>query len=159
MICPQCGYDIGNKNKCLRCGYEVKTLVVSDRKNNDEGRPETKVIDPDSVYISNGGYDDSYADPFDMLFGNIFDPIGDLLGGLFGLDVRSHRSASFGYDDEEEDYNRGKKGGEGKVVEVKKVEILDDDGNPVEQEKPESKIKQTVNKIKNKIKNNRDDKK
>ncbi len=143
----------------MRCGYEVKTLVVSDPKQRDESRPETKVIDPDNVYISNGGYGDEYVDPFDMLFGNIFDPIGDLLGGLFGLDVRSPRRTMFDYEDDDEDYGRDKKGGEGKIVEVKKVEILDGDGNPVKEEKQESKIKQTVNKIKNKIKNNREDKK
>lgn len=131
MICPQCGYDIGNKNKCLRCGYEVKNLVVSDGKQKDD-KPETKVIDPDNVYISSGTQE--YYDPFDLLFGNIFDPIGDLLGGLFGLDVDRQRSRTFDFDfgDGESEAREKKKKGNGKVVEVNKVEIIDDDGNPVE---------------------------
>lgn len=124
MICPQCGYDIGNKSKCIRCGYEVRTLVtVDETKKKDE--PETKVIDPDNVYISSSVdvFDDGFDDPFSMLFGNIFDPIGDLLGGLFGLDVRSSRIV-----EPEPEPKRKKKG---KVVEVDKVEILDENGNPV----------------------------
>ncbi|MDE7463658.1 MAG: hypothetical protein K2M48_01395 [Clostridiales bacterium] len=133
MVCPQCGYDMGNKSKCLRCGYEVKTLVtVDETRKKDED--ETKVIDPADVFISNGydDFDDSFGDPFDpfsMLFGNVFDPIGDLLGGLFGLDVRTSRSTRNSRIVEPENEPKRKK--QGKVVEVNNVEFLDENGNPI----------------------------
>lgn len=141
MICPQCGYDIGNKNKCLRCGYEVKTLVTVDETEKKDDRPDTKIIDPSKVYISNGedDFDDGFFDPFSMLFGNIFDPIGDLLGGLFGLDVRSsHSSSRSSYTTQEREPKRKK---QGKVVEVNNVEFLDENGNPVDNKKSKKKDK------------------
>ena len=154
MVCPQCGFDMGNKHKCMRCGYEVKTLAVMDdteNKENGHGEEETvtRVIDPADVYISNGdAYGDDFSDPFSALFGDIFDPIGSLLGGLFGFDVRSPFSA---FDDEpRERIEERESDKKNKVVEVKKVEIFDENGNPIEQE---SKLKKTVNKIKNKVKN------
>ncbi len=154
MICPQCGYEMGSSHKCLRCGYEVKTLVTVDEKEqtkenkSKEEEPVTKVIDPDKVYISNAddGFDDGFDDPFSMLFGDIFDPIGSLLGGLFGFDAHSSHSS---YDRIQEQQPEQKKD-KNKVVEVKKVEIYDENGNPVKQD---SKLKQTVNKVKNKVKN------
>lgn len=138
MICPQCGYDIGNKNKCLRCGYEIKTLATVDETKKKE-EPDTKIIDPSNVYISNGDddFDGGLFDPFDpfsMLFGNVFDPIGDLLGGLFGLNVRSTRGSSR---TQQEQPQKRKK--QGKVVEVNNVEFLDENGNPVDSGKKSKK--------------------
>lgn len=153
MICPQCGFDMGNKHKCMRCGYEVKTLAVVDenenKKKKQDDEPETRVIDPKDVYISNGdAYGDDFSDPFSALFGDVFDPIGSLLGGLFGFDVRSPFSS--GGEERRERIDEREDDKKHKVVEVKKVEIYDENGNPVEQE---SKLKKTVNKIKNKVKN------
>lgn len=155
MICPQCGYDMENKNKCMRCGYEVKTLAVveedTDERKDDarDDEPVTRVIDPADTYISSGDeYGDDFSDPFSALFGDVFDPISSLLGGLFGFDVRSpFGSSGSSYNNRIDESESDKKG---KVVEVKKVEIFDENGNPVEQE---SKLKKTVNKIKNKVKN------
>lgn len=155
MICPQCGYELGNNNKCMRCGYEVKTLVPVDEKSESDGENaeerEAKVIDPESTYLTDeygnsvDDDDDGYYDPFDMLFGNLFDPIGDLLGGLFGFDVqpsRTQRSAHTRISEKQKQDDN--------VVEVKKVEIYDENGNQVKQD---GVIKKTVNKVKSKIKN------
>lgn len=128
MICPQCGYDMGNKNKCIRCGYEVKTLaVVDERADGDEPKTEqekteTKIIDPCNVYLTHPyGFedDDGFGDPFASLFGGLFgDPIGDLLGGLFGFDVSPRRSAFY----EEEPPKKKRK--QGPIVEVSDVEVI-----------------------------------
>lgn len=157
MICPQCGYDIGSKHKCMRCGYEVKTLVAVDEtdahKENKRDEPETKVIDPDRVFISSGDEygDDFFDDPFGSVFGSLFgfDPIGDLLGGLFGLDVRSsRREPEPKYIPSEEELEQGPHAEIDKVVEVKKVEYLDENGEPI---KKDGKIKQTFDKVKKKV--------
>ena len=127
MICPQCGYDMGNKNKCIRCGYEVKTLAVVDERADDEPKTEqekteTKIIDPCNVYLTHPyGFedDDGFGDPFASLFGGLFgDPIGDLLGGLFGFDVSPRRSAFY----EEEPPKKKRK--QGPIVEVSDVEVI-----------------------------------
>ncbi len=148
MICPQCGYDMGNKSKCMRCGYEVKTLATVDRSQKKDEDNDAKVIDPENVYITNpDDYDDvGIDDPFSMLFGDIFDPIGDLLGGLFGLDVRPTYSSRSSYIHEPEHAHKTKK--DDNVVEVKKVEIYDENGELVN---PEGKLKKTVNKVKDKV--------
>ncbi len=154
MICPQCGYELGNNNKCMRCGYEVKTLVTVEQTEADrEEREErvTKVIDPESTYITDeygnsvDDDDDGFYDPLDMLFGNLFDPIGDLLGGLFGIDVQPSRSQRSAHTRITE-----KPKTDDNVVEVKKVEIFDENGEPVKQD---GVIKKTVNKVKSKLKN------
>ncbi|MDE6401692.1 MAG: hypothetical protein K2L54_03670, partial [Clostridiales bacterium] len=128
MICPQCGFDMGNKNKCIRCGHEVKTLAVVDERANDdepkteEEKTETKVIDPCNVYLTHPyGFedDDGFGDPFASLFGGLFgDPIGDLLGGLFGFDVSPRRSVRY----EEEQPKKKRK--QGPIVEVSDVEVI-----------------------------------
>ncbi len=154
MICPQCGYDIGTQHKCKRCGYEVKTLVAVDEEEQRKREEEenTRVIDPEDTILTdefgNSVDDDDgvyYSDPFSSLFDDLFgfDPIGDILGGLFGMDVgrRGAHAESRERINEKKDDN---------VVEVKKVEILDENGNPVKQD---GKIKQTVNKVKQKVKN------
>lgn len=105
MICPECGYDMGNRNKCYRCGFEAKTLVVVDDheeeepKKSKEEEVETKVIDPCNVYLTHPyGYEDydvfgSSAGPFSSLFDELFgDPISDLLGGLFGINLNPRRT-------------------------------------------------------------------
>lgn len=133
MICPQCGYDMGNKNKCIRCGYEAKNLVVVEQKDRQKDEPEkeeteTKIIDPCNVYLTHPyGYEDDFGtgfgpsgDPFvsiiDSLFGG--DPIGDLLGGLFGFDMSPPRSV---HRDEPQPAKRKK---QGPVVVVDDVEVI-----------------------------------
>ena len=144
MICPQCGYDMGTRSKCLRCGYEEKTLVVVDEKDKSdsdepkqekEEKPDVKIIDPCNVYLTHpyGVDDDSYSfgSPFASIFDDLFgDPIGDLLGGLFGINfgggrVRQQRSRS------EEPQKRRRK--QGPIVEIDNadVEILDENNKPV----------------------------
>lgn len=158
MICPQCGFDIGTKHKCLRCGYEVKTLVTVDEEAQKKREKEenTRVIDPENTFLTDeyGNIvddDDYYSDPISSLFDDLFgfDPIGDLLGGLFGVNIggsrRSHTQSIF---DERQERIDDKK--DETIVEVKKVDIYDENGNLV---KPESKIMQTVNKVKQKVKN------
>lgn len=152
MICPQCGYDMGTAHRCLRCGYEVKTLVaVDEEEQRKREEDEIKVIDPENTYLTDEyGYavdedeDVKYSDPFDMLFGSLFgDPFSDLLGGLFGFDVSSRTEPRTAARQQE-------KSKKDDVVEVKKVEFLDENGNPIKQD---GKFKQTVNKVKEKVKN------
>lgn len=140
MICPQCGYDVGNSHKCKRCGYEIKTLATVDesRRNNEE-EIETKVIDPSDVYISREYVSDDFgfgfADPISSLFDDLFgDPITSLLGGLFGFDINPRQSESHA------ESPRSKKKSDN-VVEVNKVEILDENGNVVEEQKNGKKAK------------------
>ena len=145
MICPQCGYDMGRAHRCLRCGFEIKTLAVVDENDekkeeheHKEEEPSTVVIDPRNTYISNPDEDyfDTFDpfDPFGSLFGGMFDPIGDLLGGLFGFDIRggSRRREE---PPEPETKKRRKKG---PIVEVNNVEILDADGNPIKEDEPKN---------------------
>ncbi len=144
MICPQCGYDMGNKNKCIRCGYAVKTLAVVDEHASDENvreeHNETKVIDPCNVYLTHPyGYEDDYdtgfgpfGSPFSSLFDDLFgDPISDLLGGLFGFDIGGSSRRSSVYEDE----SPKKKRKQGPVVEVRDVEIIDDKASPQHENK------------------------
>ncbi len=136
MVCPQCGYDMGRAHRCMRCGYEVKTLVTVDEDRSDgenkEEEPNTVVIDPSNVYLSSeDDFDGEFDvfDPFSALFGGMFDPIGDILGGLFGVDMRAVRKEEM----EQEKKKREKKNS--KVVEVRNVEILDENGDPIKSEK------------------------
>lgn len=130
MICPNCGHDMGGGKKCLRCGYEVKDLVVRD-ENQEE---PAKEINPDDVYISGrvvesgGGLDD--------IFGGLF---GDILGDFFGLDF-----ADYGDDD---DYLSPTERSE--VMEIKDVEEYDENGNPI---KKPNKLRDTVERAKKKLK-------
>lgn len=132
MLCPQCGYDVGNEHRCKRCGYEIKTLAtVDESRRKEEEKEPTKIIDPRDTYITSeyGDFDvfgDGSSDPFDALFGSIFDPIGDLLGGLFGFDVkpfgRSNQRVNMYPDDKPQ-----KKRKQGPIVEVDEVEVISDD--------------------------------
>lgn len=136
MICPQCGYDMGNKNKCIRCGYENKDLAVvdtaEDGNKNKKEDIETKVIDPCNVYLTHPyGYEDDYGtgfgpfgDPFASLFDDMFgDPISDLLGGLFGINLGGSTRRTVIR--EEEPPKRKKK--QGPIVEVNDVEIIENE--------------------------------
>lgn len=132
MICPECGYDMGNRSKCYRCGYEVKTLTVVDSANDEEDtekaneeKIETKVIDPCNVYITHpyGVEDDVFGDDggaftslFDRLFG---DPISDLLGGLFGINLNPRRSVFM-----EDPPPPPKKKKKGPIIVVDDIEII-----------------------------------
>ena len=50
MVCPQCGYDMGRAHRCMRCGYEVKTLVTVDEDRSDgENKEEEPNTDRKSV--------------------------------------------------------------------------------------------------------------
>lgn len=134
MICPNCGHDMGGGKKCLRCGYEVKDLAVRD-ENQEEPAIE---IDPEDVYIS--GKVVTGGSGLDDIFGGLF---GDILGDFFG----------FGFDDDDndgyDDYSAPQSKSE-VVMEIKDIEECDENGNPI---KKPNKFKDTVNKVKSKIKN------
>lgn len=134
MICPQCGYDMGTKHRCLRCGYEIKTLVTVDEEEQKRREKEAaKVIDPSNTYLTDeygNSVDEEFDpfDPFDTLFGSLFgyDPFADLLGGLFGLNVGTpKRRKKEVYMDRIHDPNEDD--GSPKIVEVNNVEVLDNE--------------------------------
>ena len=59
MKCPNCGEEIGEgKSKCLRCGYEVKDLIVAAADSDNDGGKEREDIDepididPSKVHVS-----------------------------------------------------------------------------------------------------------
>ncbi len=136
MKCPNCGEEMSEgKFKCMRCGYTVKDLCVSTSEDNDnkQDEPETVEIDPSKVYVSGGGATSSgglFGDVFGGgLFGGLFGGILDDLFGFGGFDDERVSYDIFGnpvYDDDEDD------GGAEEVVEIKHVEYLDEDGNPID---------------------------
>lgn len=145
MECPRCGYDMQNKSKCLRCGYEVKTLATVDnadekksQDNAEEEKIETKVIDPCNVYLTHpygvddddmyAGFGGGFGSIFDMLFG---DPISDLLGGIFGVDMGGSRRSS-GRAQQEDPPKKKRKQGPIVDVSADEVEVLDENDNPVD---------------------------
>lgn len=145
MICPQCGYDMGNKSKCIRCGYEVKTLTVvteNDEKKQEQKqeKDETIVIDPCNVYLTHPyGYDDEYGtgygspfdDPFVSIIDSLFgDPIGDLFGGLFGFDMSPPRRPR------REDPPPARRKKQGPIVVVDDIEIIEPEKEDKKTEKP-----------------------
>lgn len=132
MICPNCGYDIGNKSKCLRCGYEIKTLALQDKNDKQKEENDTKVIDPGDTFITQSlddGSDPFFdVDPFSSLFGDLFgDPISDLLGGLFGIDLNPFGGSRRRVYVREPEEPPKKKKKQGPVVEVDEVEIIEED--------------------------------
>ena len=166
MICPQCGYEMGNKNKCLRCGYEVKTLsVVVEKDEPKQEREDVKVIDPCNVFLTHPyGYEDDFGtgfgsafdDPFVSLIDSLFgDPIGDLLGGLFGFETVHNAPPP------QNDPPQPKRKKQGPVVVVDDIEIIEPDGTSkkskpkteqkTEQSEPQ---KKSDGKIKNMFKRN-----
>ena len=172
MICPQCGYDMGHKNKCLRCGYEVKTLTVvsedeREDKSKDEDKDDTIVIDPMNVFLTHPyGYDDDFGtgygapmdDPFvsiiDSLFGG--DPFADLLGGLFGFGPSRHRQFV-------EEPRPTKKKKQGPIIVVDDIEIIDpnkpdedeDNESPPEDDAPQDSSSDDTDKKKKIFKRNK----
>ncbi len=131
MICPQCGFDMGTKHRCLRCGFEVKTLVAVDEEEQKRRESEAaKVIDPSNTYLTDEygnsvDEEDSFS-PFGSIFGDLFgfDPFADIFGSFFDVGVgvpHKHREV---YMDREHDPDEDD--GSPKIVEVNKVEILDD---------------------------------
>lgn len=156
MICPQCGYEMGNKNKCLRCGYEIKTLTVvdrderSERTEKKEEKIETKIIDPCNVFLTHPyGYDDDFGtgygpsdDPFVSIIDELFgDPIGGLFGGLFGFDFGPRRRVVV-----EPPPEPPKKKKQGPIIVVDDVEIIpaeseNNEPAPSETDKKDGKIK------------------
>lgn len=141
MICPKCGYDMGKKYRCLRCGFEMTMPAVVDEDEQAESKEqekkqdeiETKIIDPTNVYLTHPyGYEDDYGtgfgpggDPFASLFDDLFgDPIGDLLGGLFGININPRRTTIR----REEPPKKRKK--QGPIIEVSgnDVEVISPDG-------------------------------
>ena len=155
MVCPQCGYDIGTKNKCVRCGYEVKTLApIDEEEQKKRQEEETIVIDPQSTILTDeygnsvdDDDDEYYTDPISAIFDGLFggDPFASLFGGFGGLfgDPQPRRSARKERAESSREKDRN-------IVEVKKVEFFDEDGNPIKQD---GKVKSAVNKAGEKIKN------
>lgn len=104
MKCPQCGSEM-DRYRCLRCGYAVKDVVLSDEENDEEPSEQsegTREIDPDSVHLSR-----SSGNLFDEIFGgSIFGGMGGfgsvfdgLFGGIFGGDEPD------GYDDDPRNFD------------------------------------------------------
>lgn len=137
MICPQCGFDMGMGHRCLRCGYEVKTLAtVDEEKRKKAEEEETIVIDPRSTILTDeygnsvddDDDDDWFVDPISAIFEGLMggDPFADLFDSLFGMGPRSHRKAARNKPQVEIPKEKEE---EHKVVEVNKVEYIDDKAN------------------------------
>lgn len=170
MICPRCGYDMENKNMCLRCGYRVTDIApVKNTEDNSESEKskqeevETKVIDPCNVYLTHpyGVDDDEYLSTgfgggfgsiFDVLFGDPFDIIGDIFG--MGPRMRPHRQ-SYARQERQEDPPK-KKRKQGPVVDVEpsEVEVIED-GEPKRSASEQPKTHREGEKKKNPFRHNR----
>ena len=138
MICPQCGYDMGTKRKCMRCGYNVTSLATIDDKEKKRREKEAaKVIDPGATFLTDEyGYavdedDEPFAGPFGSLLENIFgfDPFADLLGGFFGMGSmgmggRPRRREEVFID---RIHEPGEDDGKPKIVDINSVEEVSDD--------------------------------
>lgn len=106
MKCPHCGSNLPTgKNKCLRCGYECKEIVLSaddsDKRDHkkEEASAETRDVDMRTVHVSRAGgsiFDDLFGE---SIFGGLF---GDLLGGFFGT---PYEDEADGYDDDPKNYD------------------------------------------------------
>lgn len=99
MKCPKCGYDMGLRAQCLRCGYAVTSIVPIDpEKIEKEGEPRSshRVVDPDNVRVSRG----QSGSVFDDIFGGgLFGGIGSIFGSLFGMDLfGEEESTGYEYD-------------------------------------------------------------
>lgn len=115
MKCPNCGEQLKeNKYKCMRCGYECKSLIANpnanteDEKNsqkqNSNKQEEAKNIDPSQVYMSkaaknnNGGFGGGIFSGFGGgLFDNLFSGFGNIFS-LFGDDDDDEEESDY-YDD------------------------------------------------------------
>ena len=84
MKCPACGHEMGNRAKCLRCGYTVTSIVPIDPEKIEkekEEEPLRREVNPDDVHVSRAGGGSIFGDIFG---GGIFGGIGDIFGSLFG---------------------------------------------------------------------------
>lgn len=181
MKCPNCGLDLPDGTyKCMRCGFECKSLRVSagaeqddrgkhEQDAGDTEREETVEIDPSKVRM--GRADSGFAgggSPFSDIFGGgIF---GNLFGGIFGDFFDPFGG---GYDEDDEDEQEGYFDDFGnpmpidiygnEFIEVGDIELLDEDGNVIKKEKCTDKSKKKsagrkiVDKIKDKFKKKDDE--
>ena len=97
MKCPKCGHDMGQRAKCLRCGYAVTSIVPIDPEKiekEDEPRSSHRVVDPDEVRMSRNGGGGFFDDIFG---GGLFGGIGSIFGSLFGMDLFGEEESS-GYE-------------------------------------------------------------
>lgn len=102
MKCPQCGHDMGNRAKCLRCGYTIKDIVLIDpEKIEQESEPKTtrKEINPDDVHVSRKGGGSIFGDIFGggLFGGGIFGGLGGFFDDLFGFESDDN-SQGYEYD-------------------------------------------------------------
>ena len=100
MKCPQCGYDMANKSKCLRCGYTARDMVLIDpEKIEEEGEPkeEKREIDPDDVRVSRAGGGGLFESLFGSFFGGGFFG-GSMFGGLFDSLFGEPEETGYEYD-------------------------------------------------------------
>ena len=85
MKCPNCGHDMGNRAKCLRCGYTITSIVPIDpekiEKEQEEPSSRRRVVDPDDVHVSRAGGGSIFGDLFG---GGIFGGLGGIFDSLFG---------------------------------------------------------------------------
>lgn len=142
MICPNCGFDMGDALTCARCGYKCHEIIPIDIDPDDD---EVLEVPADITYVVGKVSNDPLGDIFGGLFGGIF---GDIFGGLFGIDADDL------YEDEDGEYDgdiyddRAHADTSDAMV-VKDIEIYDEFGNPI------SKPKKPIDKIKDKLKNHK----
>lgn len=137
MKCPVCGDNIPQgKSKCLRCGYECKSLatVKQDENNNkeekrDEPESEFREVSPDDVRMSGGSYGSRNGSILDGLFGGgVFGGFTSILDDLFGFGNPFEDIDYEEYDGRDEDgfpvdvFDRD-------FVEISDVETFDENGN------------------------------
>ncbi len=160
MKCPNCGEEMSKgKFKCMRCGYVVKDLSVNvngDDKDNKDDEPETVDIDPSRVYVSGGGgtggggvFEDVFGGG---LFGGLFGGILDDIFGFGGFDDARVSYDIFGNPvyDEEDDETEAEE-----VVEIRHVEYLDENGNPIDKKGKKNESRSENKKKKNSDKSKR----
>lgn len=92
---------MGNKSKCLRCGFVYKGIISVDPENiekEEETKISRRVVNPDEIHVSRARSGGSIFDDFvGGIFGDsVFGGLGDVFGNLFG--------EFFGYDRGEEGY-------------------------------------------------------
>ncbi len=110
MKCPNCGNNMKDSYRCLRCGFQFKGVAKGDETSNDSKNDETETIETrevsdSEVHLSrkHGGFGGSIFD--DIFGGGIFggfggfggigSVFGDLFGGIFDDEIDTD-----GYDDD-----------------------------------------------------------
>ena len=148
MNCPVCGDKIPQgKAKCLRCGYECKSVATvkqdenkeekTDETRGGESESEFREVSPDDVKMSGGSYGSRNGSILDGLFGGgIFGGFTSILDDLFGFGNPFEDIDYEEYDGRDENgfpidvFDRD-------FVEIHDVETFDADGN-LKAEKKES---------------------